>query len=104
MQELAAQRNQQQILLDQLVEQKRMADAHERGLTAATESSRIQAAAFEEMKRRTSARWNALTSAPPPAVPPATVSVAGAQVIYGFQEAPKAPMFSGSTKVQKKNS
>jgi hypothetical protein len=28
--------------------------------------------------------------------------VAGVQVIYGFQEAPKAPMFSGSTKVQKR--
>ena len=77
MQELTTQRSQQQVLMDQLVEQKKIAEAHEKGLNAAAESSRIQAAAFEEMKRRTSARWNVFTSAPPPVAPPTPATAAG---------------------------
>ncbi|KAF0688712.1 Aste57867_19688 [Aphanomyces stellatus] len=54
------------------------------------------------MRRRTSARWHALSAAPvlAAAAPPTTPAAAGVQIVYGFQEVPKAPSFNGNTKVQ----
>ncbi len=99
MKELESQRGLQQALVDQLMDQKATADAHAHGLHMAAEASVSHSQQLEEMRRRTSARWHAFTSSPAPGVPLAAPA-AGVQVVYGFQEVPKAPTFSGSTKVQ----
>jgi multidrug efflux pump subunit AcrB len=99
MKELESQRSLQQALVDQLMAQKATADAHSHGLQMAAEASVSHSQQLEEMRRRTSARWHAFTSAPVTSVPVVAPS-AGVQVVYGFQEVPKAPTFSGNTKVQ----
>ncbi|ETV89919.1 hypothetical protein H310_15240 [Aphanomyces invadans] len=101
MAELAEQRQRQQELMDQLAAQIATAESHERGLRAAAASSVQQADAIDEMRRRTSARWHAFTSAAAPAQQVCS-NQPGIQMIYGFQEVPKAPTFNGSTKVQKR--
>ncbi len=100
--ELEQQRDLQRALMAQLADQSTIAKAHERGLHDAAASSVRTAEALEEMRRRTSARWHAFTAAPrvPAHAPGAAES--GVQMVYGFQEVPKAPTFSGSTKVQKR--
>ena len=100
MAELVEQRDRQQALMDQLAAQRATAEHHEQGLRAAALSSVQQADALEEMRRRTSARWHAFTAAPAPV--PAQAAAPGIQLVYGFQEVPKAPVFYGSTKVQKR--
>ncbi|RHY20593.1 hypothetical protein DYB32_010002 [Aphanomyces invadans] len=101
MAELAEQRQRQQELMDQLAAQIATAQSHKRGLRAAAASSVQQADAIDEMHRRTSARWHAFTSAAAPAQQVCS-NQHGTQMIYGFQEVPKAPTFKGSTKVQKR--
>ncbi|RHZ30868.1 hypothetical protein DYB31_011071 [Aphanomyces astaci] len=70
-------------------------------MRAAAASSVMQAEALEDMRRRTSARWHVFTAAPPPLLVQVPASL-GVQMVYGFQEVPKAPTFNGSTKVQKR--
>ena len=101
MQELRVQRERQEELMAQLQVQKTRTEAHERGLHAAAASSVYQANALEEMKRRTSARWTAFTAAPPVAAPAPTPNQP-VQMVYGFQEVPKAPSYNGSTKAEKR--
>ncbi|RHY52352.1 hypothetical protein DYB30_010203, partial [Aphanomyces astaci] len=100
MAELVDQRDRQQILMDQLSAQRATAEHHAQGLRAAAVASVQQSDALEEMRRRTSARWHAFTAAP--AQVPAPAAAPGIQLVYGFQEVPKAPAFNGSTKVQKR--
>ncbi|RHY25219.1 hypothetical protein DYB32_008457 [Aphanomyces invadans] len=87
--------------MDQLAAQIATAESHERGLRAAAASSVQQADAIEEMRRRTSAQCHVFTSAAAPAQQVCS-NQPGIQMIYGFQEVPKAPTFNGSTKVQKR--
>ncbi|ETV64264.1 hypothetical protein H257_18820 [Aphanomyces astaci] len=100
MAELVDQRDCQQILMDQLSAQRATAEHHTQGLRASAVASVQQSDALEEMRRRTSARWHAFTAAP--AQVPAPAAALGIQLVYGFQEVPKAPAFNGSTKVQKR--
>ncbi|RHY98933.1 hypothetical protein DYB35_009803, partial [Aphanomyces astaci] len=101
MAELALQRDLQNQLMAQLESQRRTTEHHDQGLRAAAASSVMQAEALEDMRRRTSARWHAFTAAPPPLSVQVPASL-GVQMVYGFQEVPKAPTFNGSTKVQKR--
>ncbi|RHY22043.1 hypothetical protein DYB25_006383 [Aphanomyces astaci] len=88
-------------LMAQLESQRRTTEHHDQGLRAAAASSVMQAEALEDMRRRTSARWHAFTAAPPPLSVQVPAAL-GVQMVYGFQEVPKAPTFNGSTKVQKR--
>ncbi|RLO09826.1 hypothetical protein DYB28_006295 [Aphanomyces astaci] len=101
MAELALQRDLQNQLMAQLESQRRTTEHHDQGLRAAAASSVMQAEALEDMRRRTSARWHVFTAAPPPLSVQVPASL-GIQMVYGFQEVPKAPTFNGSTKVQKR--
>ncbi|RHY36647.1 hypothetical protein DYB38_013742, partial [Aphanomyces astaci] len=101
MAELALQRDLQNQLMAQLESQRRTTEHHDQGLQAAAASSVMQAEALEDMRRRTSARWHVFTAAPPPLLVQVPASL-GVQMVYGFQEVPKAPTFNGSTKVQKR--
>ncbi|RLN99804.1 hypothetical protein DYB28_001535, partial [Aphanomyces astaci] len=101
MAELALQRDLQNQLMAQLESQRRTTEHHDQGLQAAAASSVMQAEALEDMRRRTSARWHAFMAAPPPLSVQVPASL-GVQMVYGFQEVPKAPTFNGSTKVQKR--
>ncbi|KAF0683158.1 hypothetical protein As57867_024691, partial [Aphanomyces stellatus] len=102
MAELEEQRRRQEILVQQLHVQKQQTEAHEHGLHQAAAASVKQGEQLEEMRRRTSARWHAFSAAPvlAAAAPPTTPAAAGVQIVYGFQEVPKAPSFNGNTKVQ----
>ncbi|KAF0684410.1 Aste57867_23605 [Aphanomyces stellatus] len=102
MAELEEQRRRQEILVQQLHVQKHQTEAHEHGLHQAAAASVKQGEQLEEMRRRTSARWHALSAAPvlAAAAPPTTPAAAGVQIVYGLQEMPKAPSFNGNTKVQ----
>ncbi|RQM21703.1 hypothetical protein B5M09_009480, partial [Aphanomyces astaci] len=102
MAELEEQRRRQEVLVQQLHVQKKQTEAHEQGLHQAAAASVKHSEQLEEMRRRTSARWHAFSATPVPAVaaPTTAPAVAGVQVVYGFQEVPKAPSFNGSTKVQ----
>ena len=101
--ELKDQRLCQLQLVEQLRSQQAQSAHHERSLHEASNASVQQAREMEEMKRRTSARWKAFAEiVPAPVAAPALVASPAPQVMYGFQEAPKAPSFNGSTKVQKR--
>ncbi|RQM29190.1 hypothetical protein B5M09_011848 [Aphanomyces astaci] len=69
--------------VEQLHVKNKQTRSHEQGLHQATTASIKHGEQLEEMQ------------------PPTTVPAdAGVQVVYGFQEVPKAPSFNGSTKVQ----
>ncbi|ETV69662.1 hypothetical protein H257_14686 [Aphanomyces astaci] len=74
--------------VEQLHVKNKQTRSHEQGLHQATTASIKHGEQLEEMQL------------PAVAAPTTVPADAGVQVVYGFQEVPKAPSFNGSTKVQ----
>ncbi|CAK4770906.1 unnamed protein product, partial [Aphanomyces euteiches] len=110
MHELEEQKEQQKRLVSELNKQASTTRVNARDIKTAAYWLKRNQEQIDEVRRRASLRWQAFAtshaSSPEPvntpAAPTIQVQPPPMQLVYGFQEVPKAPTFNGSTKAQMK--